>query len=66
VERAPSPPPFFASADARRMAWLCATLLVLVCLALNRRVLGFGFLYLRDDDVNVTLNPHMGGIGPPG
>jgi hypothetical protein len=45
------------------MAWLCATLLVLVCVALNRRVLGFGFLYLRDDDVNVTLNPHMGGIG---
>ena len=44
------------------MAWLCATLLVLACLALNLRVLDFGFLYLRDDDVNVTLNPHMGGI----
>jgi tetratricopeptide (TPR) repeat protein len=44
------------------MAWLCGTALVLACLALNRRVLGFGFLYLRDDDVNVTLNPHMGGI----
>jgi hypothetical protein len=26
------------------------------------RVLDFGFLYLRDDDVNVTLNPHMGGL----
>ena len=25
-------------------------------------MLDFGFLYLRDDDVNVTLNPHMGGI----
>jgi len=45
------------------MAWLCAAALVLACLALNCRVLGFGFLYLRDDDVNVTLNPHMGGIG---
>jgi len=45
------------------MAWLCGTVLVLACLALNLRVLDFGFLYLRDDDVNVTLNPHMGGIG---
>jgi hypothetical protein len=44
------------------MAWLCCTALVLAGLALNGRVLGFGFLYLRDDDVNVTLNPHMGGI----
>jgi len=44
------------------MAWLCGTALVLACVALNRRVLEFGFLYLRDDDVNVTLNPHMGGI----
>jgi hypothetical protein len=34
----------------------------LPALALNLRVLGFGFLYLRDDDVNVTLNPHMGGL----
>jgi hypothetical protein len=63
VERPPSPPPFFASAEARRMAWLCAAALVLSCLVLDRRVLGFGFLYLRDDDVNVTLNPHMGGLG---
>jgi hypothetical protein len=45
------------------MAWLCGTALVLACLVLNGRALGFGFLYLRDDDVNVTLNPHMGGIG---
>jgi|CZKI01.1.fsa_nt_gi hypothetical protein len=44
------------------MAWLCGSALALACLALNRRVLDFGFLYLRDDDVNVTLNPHMGGI----
>jgi len=44
------------------MAWLCGAVLVLACLALNLRVLDFGFLYLRDDDVNVTLNPHMGGI----
>ena len=44
------------------MAWLCGALLVLAAVALNLRVLGFGFLYLRDDDVNVTLNPHMGGV----
>jgi hypothetical protein len=44
------------------MAWLCLALLLLVALALNLRVLDFGFLYLRDDDVNVALNPHMGGL----
>jgi tetratricopeptide (TPR) repeat protein len=44
------------------MAWLCGTLLFSAALALNMRVLDFGFLYLRDDDVNVTLNPHMGGV----
>ena len=60
----PSPgPALFASAEARRLAWLCSALLVLAGLALNLRSLGFGFLYLRDDDVNVALNPHMGGLG---
>ena len=44
------------------MFWLCGALLLVSALALNMRVLGFGFLYLRDDDVNVTLNPHMGGL----
>jgi tetratricopeptide (TPR) repeat protein len=44
--------------------WLCGALLVLCALALNLRVLDFGFLYLRDDDLNVALNPHMGGISP--
>lgn len=63
MERPQPPPPFFASADARRMAWLCAAALVLSCLVLERKVVDFGFLYLRDDDVNVTLNPHMGGVG---
>ncbi len=57
-------PGIFASADARRLAWLCGALLILSAVALNLRVLDFGFLYLRDDDVNVTLNPHMGGIDP--
>ena len=52
----------FACAHARRLAWLCAALLLLSAVALNLRVLNYGFLYLRDDDVNVTLNPHMGGI----
>src|ERR1022692_2651838 len=62
VQHPPPTPSLFASAGARRMAWLCGSALALACLALNRRVLDFGFLYLRDDDVNVTLNPHMGGI----
>ncbi len=44
------------------MFWLCGALLLVIALALNMRVLDFGFLYLRDDDVNVTLNPHMGGL----
>ena len=55
-------PTLFATGHPRRLAWLCAAVLVLVALAVNQRVLGFGFLYLRDDDLNVTLNPHMGGI----
>jgi hypothetical protein len=59
----PADPGFFASAGARRLAWLCGALLVLAGLALNLRSLGYGFLYLRDDDVNVALNPHMGGLG---
>jgi hypothetical protein len=46
------------------MVWLGGALLLLVALALNMRVVHFGFLYLRDDDVNVTLNPHMGGLDP--
>ncbi|HEY5079755.1 MAG TPA: hypothetical protein VII43_07900 [Opitutaceae bacterium] len=54
--------PFFGSADARLTARLCLAALLLAALALNMRVLDFGFLYLRDDDVNITLNPHMGGL----
>jgi hypothetical protein len=57
-----SRPALFASGAARRLAGLCGALLVLAALAVNRRVLDFGFLYLRDDDVNVALNPHMGGL----
>jgi tetratricopeptide (TPR) repeat protein len=61
--QSPSPkPPFFATPDARRLAWLCGAAIVLAALALNLRSLGFGFLYLRDDDVNIALNPHMGGL----
>src|SRR5665213_620791 len=44
------------------MFWLCGALLLVGAFALNRGVLDFGFLYLRDDDVNVTLNPYMGGL----
>lgn len=57
---APQDAGLFGSAHARRLAWLCAALILLASLALNLRVLGYGFLYLRDDDVNVALNPHMG------
>jgi hypothetical protein len=62
MPRPPSEPGLFASADARRMFWLCAALLFLCALALNMRALDFGFLYLRDDDVNVTVNRYMGRI----
>jgi hypothetical protein len=63
VPRPPNPHPLFATAEARRLAWLCGCALVLGTIALNARVLEFGFLYLRDDDVNVTVNSHMGGLG---
>jgi tetratricopeptide (TPR) repeat protein len=58
----PNTPVFFASPAGRRLFWLCGLLLLVVAFAANMRVLDFGFLYLRDDDVNVTLNPHMGGL----
>jgi hypothetical protein len=58
-----SPPaPLFSSPGAARVFWLLAALIVLAAVALNMRVLDFGFLYLRDDDVNVTVNPNMGGL----
>ncbi len=56
----PSRPRLFGSPEARRLAWLLGALLALATLALNARVAGYGFLYLRDDDVNLALNPHMG------
>jgi protein O-mannosyl-transferase len=62
VQHEPKPAPLFATAGAARLFWLCAALLVLGALAVNLKVLDFGFLYLRDDDVNVTVNPHMGGL----
>jgi hypothetical protein len=52
----------FGSDEARRLAWLLGAAIVLAALCLNARVTGFGFLYLRDDDVIVTLNPHMGAV----
>lgn len=58
-----NPPPFrfFATSESRRLAWLGGCALVLAGLALNLSVLGFRFLPLMDDDINVTLNPHLGG-----
>lgn len=48
--------------SARRLAFLCGAALFLAAILVNLRVVGFGFLYLRDDDINVALNPHMGGL----
>ena len=62
MQHEPKPAPLFANAEAARLFWLCAFLLLLASLALNLRVLDFGFLYLRDDDVNVAVNRHMGRI----
>jgi hypothetical protein len=56
-------PALFDSPDARLTAVLCGFALVLAALAVNWGVLDFRFLYLRDDDVNITLNPHMGALG---
>jgi hypothetical protein len=52
----------FASSEARRLSQGCVILLLLLALLANARVLGFGFLYLRDDDINLALNPHMGAL----
>lgn len=57
-----SAPATFSSPQTRRLAWLLGLLLLLSALILNRGVLGFGFLYLRDDDLNVALNPNLGGL----
>ncbi len=49
--------------SSRRLSWLLGLLLVLVAATLFASVLDFGFLYLRDDDINVAMNPHMGSLG---
>ena len=61
----PSPTPhhpFFDAPPTRRLAWLLGLLVLAAALYVNRGVVDFDFLYLRDDDVNLTLNPHMGGV----
>ncbi len=66
--RKPEPPsgftasPYFAGARAKRLAWLGVVALVLAALAINGRAIGFQFIASMDDDINVTLNPHMGAI----
>jgi tetratricopeptide (TPR) repeat protein len=62
VQHDTPPAPLFSTQGAERLFWLLAVLILLVAVALNLRVLDFGFLYLRDDDVNVTVNPNMGGL----
>jgi Tfp pilus assembly protein PilF len=62
----PSPPPPFAptplarGGSVGRLALLLGVALVLAAWVLSARVAGFDFLALGDDDINVTLNPHLG------
>ena len=49
------------SAPNRLLPWLLGGLLVLVCAAIYRDVISFGFVGL-DDDYNIIFNPHL---GPP-
>ena len=61
---APSPssaPSFGAGGPpARRLIFLLGVILLLGAFMLNVRVAGYDFLALGDDDINVTLNPHLG------
>ena len=45
-----------------RLLWLGALALVLLCAAVFRDVLGFGLLSF-DDDINISLNPHLRSLG---
>jgi hypothetical protein len=62
----PSPPlpdaptPLAREGSLGRLVLLLGVALVLASWVLNARVAGFDFLALGDDDINVTLNPHLG------
>lgn len=54
--------PFRHLTPPGRLRILLGAVLVLGVLLVNRGVLQGSFLYLRDDDINIALNPHMGGL----
>jgi hypothetical protein len=56
----PSPGPLFCGRPERRLFVLLGAVLLLVSWLVNSRVAGYDFLALGDDDINVTLNPHLG------
>jgi hypothetical protein len=50
----------FEGKDARRLFVLLGAALLLAAWWMSRRVVGYEFLALGDDDINVTLNPYLG------
>jgi hypothetical protein len=52
--------PLFDGSGSGRLVVLLGILLVLAAWKLSARVMGYDFLALGDDDINVTLNPHLG------
>jgi hypothetical protein len=50
----------FGSRLDKRLFFLLGVVLLMVSLLVNARVAGYDFLALGDDDINVTLNPHLG------
>lgn len=61
----PDPHPIASRENAGRLAFLLGILLLLVAWKLNARVADYDFLALGDDDINVTLNPHLGHLDGP-
>lgn len=55
-----APKPFFDGRPSARIAFLLGVVLLLASWLVNSRVAGYDFLALGDDDINVTLNPHLG------
>ncbi len=61
----PNPKPYDNREHTGRLAFLLGVLLLLVAWKLNDRVTTYDFLALGDDDINVTLNPHLGHLDGP-
>ena len=56
----PLPGRVLGGAPVKRLVLLLGAVLLLASWILSSRVAGFDFLALGDDDINVTLNPHLG------